>query len=91
MIKGEKLRIGDTEYPQITMDCIYNPDLGNASWTWTDPSTNETRLDLPGCASKCALEPISRSDISRNWSGLVIFYFIFQNWCTFTEQCVNVY
>ena len=66
------LRVGDTDQPSINIECVYNPELGNASWTWIDPLTNESREDLPTCQSKCKLDPLTRTDLSRNWTGLVI-------------------
>ena len=70
-VPGETLRIGGSELKQMTLECIYNPDRGNASWTWTDPTTNLTREDLPKCLSKCKVDPPTRSDLKVEWSGLV--------------------
>ena len=68
---GERLRVGNGEVPMILMECLYYPDRGNSSWTWIDPVSNQSREDLPTCAAKCALNPLARSDLQSNWSGLV--------------------
>jgi hypothetical protein len=72
-IEGELLRVGDDEVSQVSLECVYFPDRGNASWTWTDPTTNATMEDLPICSAKCKDDPPSRSDLKSNWTGLVFF------------------
>ena len=65
------MRVGDLEYPYIPMECVYYPDRGNASWTWVEPESNNTREDLPTCLRKCKADPLNRSDLKRNWTTLV--------------------
>jgi len=36
-----------------------------------DPLTNLTREDLPQCLGQCLDEPLTRSDVSKYWTGLV--------------------
>ncbi len=76
-IAGELLRVGDDVVSQVSLECVYVPDRGNASWTWTDPTTNATKEDLPICSAKCKDDPPSRSDLKSNWTGLVFFQQIY--------------
>ncbi len=39
-----------------------------------DPLTNSTREDLPQCLSQCLNKPLTRSDVKRNWTGLVSYF-----------------
>ncbi len=53
------------------MECVFYPDRGNTSWTWIEPGTNNTREDLPACLRKCKTDPLTRSDLRRNWTEMV--------------------
>ena len=68
----------------MSMECVYYPDRGNASWTWVEPESNNTREDLPTCLRKCKADPLNRSDLKRNWTTLVN---VFENVFTYLKCC----
>ena len=70
-ITGETFRLSNRSFVQLSLECQYVPSLGNATWIWIDPLTNVTRWDLPDCQRQCKNNPTTRSDLIRNWTGLV--------------------
>ena len=69
---GEELiRIGDSQFEQVNMDCVYYPSDVSAIWTWQDPQNGTPRFDLPQCWGKCTENPPVVPKSRNNWSQLV--------------------
>ena len=69
---GEELiRIGDSQFEQVKMDCVYYPSDVSAIWTWQDPQNGTPRFDLPQCWGKCTENPPVVPKSRNNWSQLV--------------------
>jgi hypothetical protein len=61
-ISANKFLFGDTIYPTLTLECLYDQSSASAHWVWRNPSSPASSPkpvdeDLPLCTARCEQDP----------------------------------